>query len=541
MRTWSFPLEVPLEGGGGLPLFLAIARALTDDIRRGRLHPGDALPGSRTLAASLGVHRNTVLAAYRELESEGWLITRPAGGTFVSEALPDSAPRRFTPASRAAMPARTGFALGAPLPDDDFAPPLPKGCLTLAGGQPDVRLLPAGPLARAYRRVLRAHGTSLLNYGDPRGHVRLRRALSAMLSAARGVACDEETLILLRGSQMAVDLVARALLQPGDVVAVEALGYRPAWSALAATGATLAAIPVDDDGLRVDALERLCSQRRVRAVYLTPHHQYPTTVGLAAARRLQLLALARAHGLAVIEDDYDNEFHYDGRPTLPLASADDAGVVVYIGTLSNILAPGLRLGFVAAPRPLIDRLAALRRIVDRQGDQALECAVAELVEDGEVQRHARRMRRIYQTRRDLLAAALTARLGGVVSFALPAGGMALWARVEPPVDVDRWAERAREAGRGLLPGAPLLLRRQAPAVRAPGLRRAQRAGAARGGAPAGLSFVEIFPPAPPPGRAPRAADSGPHRRATPASRPASRAPTARRSPAPPPGRACPTK
>jgi GntR family transcriptional regulator/MocR family aminotransferase len=202
----------------------------------------------------------------------------------------------------------------------------------------------------------------------------------------------------------------------------------------------------------VDALEKLCAVQRVRAVYLTPHHQYPTTVGLGAARRLQLLALARAHGLAVIEDDYDNEFHYEGRPTLPLASADDSGVVIYIGTLSKILAPGLRLGFVAAPRPFIERLATLRMTVDRQGDQAVECAVAEMIEDGEVQRHARRMRRIYQGRRDTLAEALTARLGGILSFALPAGGMALWARVAPAVDVERWSERARAAGVVFFPG-----------------------------------------------------------------------------------------
>jgi GntR family transcriptional regulator/MocR family aminotransferase len=427
-----------------MPLSLSIARSLTDEIRRGRLRPGDAVPGSRTLADSLGVHRNTVLAAYRELESEGWLVTRPAGGTFVSAALPDTQPRRFTPSARSAMPKKTEFEIASQPPRDDLAPQLPKGTLTLAGGQPDVRLLPAAPLARAYRRVLRAHGTSLLNYGDPRGHARLRRSLSQMLSSARGVACDEETLILVRGSQMALDLTARALVKPGDVVAVEALGYRPAWMALSLAGAELSPIPVDANGMQVDALEKLCAQKRVRAVYLTPHHQYPTTVGLAAPRRMQLLSLARAHKFAVIEDDYDNEFHYEGRPTLPLASADTSGVVVYIGTLSKILAPGLRLGFVAAPKPLIDRLADLRMLSDRQGDQTVECAIAEMIEDGEVQRHARRMRRIYQARRDVLAESLKQKLGSLISFELPAGGMALWAALD--LDVDKLAARALEKG-----------------------------------------------------------------------------------------------
>jgi len=447
MRAWNFSLSL----SDGMPRFLAIARALTDDIRRGRLQPGAPLPGSRTLAGSIGVHRNTVLAAYRELEAEGWLVTRPGGGTFVSTALPDVKPRRFSAAARGAMPARPGFDLGLPCERVDLAPPLPKGTLSLAGGQPDVRLLPAALLARAYRRVLGAQGPALLTYGDPRGHVRLRRALSAMLAATRGVACDEDTLIVVRGSQMALDLTARALIVPGDTVAIEELGYRPAWTALELAGARLQPLPVDEEGLRVDALEALCSKQRVRAVYLTPHHQYPTTVGLAAGRRLELLRLARRHRLAIVEDDYDNEFHFEGRPTLPLASADESGVVVYIGTLSKILAPGLRLGFIAAPRLLVDRLATLRMGMDRQGDQAIECAVAELVEDGEVQRHARRMRRIYQARRDALAAAIEQQLSGIVSFARPAGGMALWAAVAPKVDVEAWSAAAFAAGVAFFP------------------------------------------------------------------------------------------
>jgi GntR family transcriptional regulator/MocR family aminotransferase len=270
-----------------------------------------------------------------------------------------------------------------------------------------------------------------------------------MLAAARGVACDEDTLLLARGSQMALDLTARALVRPGDLVAVEALGYRPAWMALSLAGARLEPIPVDERGMQMEALANLCQQERVRAVYLTPHHQYPTTVGLAAPRRLQLLELARTHSFAIIEDDYDNEFHYEGRPTLPLASADTSGVVVYIGTLSKILAPGLRLGFVAAPRPFIDTLANLRMLSDRQGDQTVECAVAEMIEDGEVQRHARRMRRIYQTRRDVLAESLRSKLGARIRFALPAGGMALWAELD--LDADKLAVRALDKGVSFYP------------------------------------------------------------------------------------------
>ncbi|HTN84912.1 MAG TPA: PLP-dependent aminotransferase family protein, partial [Sorangium sp.] len=181
-------------------------------------------------------------------------------------------------------------------------------------------------------------------------------------------------------------------------------------------------------------------------------HQYPTTAVLAPGRRVALLELCRRRRIALIEDDYDHEFHYDGRPVLPLASADTAGVVVYVGTLSKILAPGLRLGFVVAPEPLIERLSLHRTFVDRQGDHAVERAVAELLEDGEVQRHAQRARRAYRARRDLLVEALRARLGGALDFRVPAGGMALWARVDAAIDADAWAERSLERKVAFSPG-----------------------------------------------------------------------------------------
>jgi len=273
-----------------------------------------------------------------------------------------------------------------------------------------------------------------------------------MVSSVRGLAAGPEAVLVTRGSQQAIDLCARALVAPGDVVAVEALGYRPAWEALRLAGARLVPLPVDDAGLRVEALEALAARQRVRMAYVTPHHQYPTTAVLAPGRRLAMLALAKARRIAIVEDDYDHEFHYEGRPVLPLASADEAGVVVYVGTLSKILAPGLRIGFVVGPPPLVERLATIRAFADRQGDRAVERAVAELLEDGDVQRHARRARRIYAARRDALSEALGKHLGGVLAFAPPVGGMALWARVDDAVDVDAWAARALARGVAFYPG-----------------------------------------------------------------------------------------
>jgi GntR family transcriptional regulator/MocR family aminotransferase len=249
---------------------------------------------------------------------------------------------------------------------------------------------------------------------------------------------------------MALDLVARALIAPGDVVVCESLGYRPAWEAFRLAGARLMSVPVDAHGMRVDALAKLVANanegNRVRAVYVTPHHQYPTTVTLSAGRRLELLALARAHRFAIVEDDYDHEFHYAGRPVLPLASADEAGVVIYVGTLSKVLAPGLRLGYVVAPQRLCDVVANIRNTADRQGDPVLEAAIAELLDDGALERHVRRARRVYEARRTHLAGELEKKLGRVMSFVMPAGGTALWATVDDDIDVAAWVERAKAKG-----------------------------------------------------------------------------------------------
>jgi GntR family transcriptional regulator / MocR family aminotransferase len=449
-RGWSFP--VVLEPDGRTPLFAQIARAIAGDIGRGRLRPGDRLPGTRSLAAALSVHRSTVVAAYQELGAQGWTATRPAGATLVAASSPDV---HFRPAGagisepRPGVPRRPGFELRPAAWRYPPRPPaaVPAGTLALWGGVPDLRLLPLALLGRALRRVTRGRGRQLLAYSDDRrGHPRLRAELARMLTATRGLAAAADDVLCTQGSQMAVALLARAVLAPGDVVAVEALGYAPAWSAFQAHGARLAPVAVDHQGLDTDALAALAARTKLRAVYVTPQHHYPTTVVLSPRRRAALLALARAHGLMVIEDDYDHEFHYEGRPVLPLAAADRHGVVVYVGSLAKILAPGLRIGFVVAPAPVLARLADERMFLDRQGVAVVEAAVAELLEDGEVARHARRVRRVYQRRRDALVAALGRHVGSALAFTVPAGGMALWARAAPDIDVVRWQARARAAG-----------------------------------------------------------------------------------------------
>jgi GntR family transcriptional regulator/MocR family aminotransferase len=441
VRTWPIALDLALDRADLTPVSVQIARGLALRMRSGALAPGAPLPGSRALAGALCVHRNTVLAAYGELAAEGWIDTVRARGTFVSRELPARPSRRFAaPASGRAVHA--GFDL-PPAPDPGGPPP-PLETLQLLGGLPDPRLVPVAALAGAYRRALRCR--EHLAYGDERGHPRLRAALARMLGETRGLAVPAGGVLVTRGAQMALTLAARGLLAPGDALAVEALGYRPAWEAFTAAGLRLVPLPVDERGLDVDALVARAGPERIRGVYLTPHHQFPTSVTLSPARRLSLLDLARRLRLVVLEDDYDNEFHYQGRPVQPLASADAAGVVVYVGTLSKVLAPGLRIGFLAGPEDAMARLAAHRKFLDRQGDLALEAAVAELLEEGEAQRHVWRTRRIYAARREALADALRAELDGALSFVQPPGGMAYWCRAAARIDADAWAARALARG-----------------------------------------------------------------------------------------------
>lgn len=439
--TWSFPLPED-----GTPLALRVERAIAAAIRGGQLRAGDRLPSTRGLAEGLGISRNTAVAAYRELRAQGWIVAQPGGRTRVrvdAHPVPDPArPRRTTVAAAPAL----RWDLGA--------------------GEPDLRQIPAEPLARGMRRALRRGGGALLGYRDPRGLPEFLDAIGGWLAATRAVPADRTRLMATRGAQHALDLAARTFVRPGDRVAVEALGYPPAWRVLELAGARLVVLPVDGEGARIDALESALRDGPIAAVYVTPHHQYPTTVSLSAGRRLRLLDLAREHGFPILEDDYDHEFHYEGRPHPPLASADPHESVLYVGTFSKVLAPGLRLGFARGRPDRIERMVELRRVTDRQGDSVLERAVADLVDEGELPRHVRRMREVYRARRGALADALREHLGGALAFDVPSGGIALWGRVAAGIDDEAWVGRAREHGLGLRIGRHF----SATGERVPGLR-----------------------------------------------------------------------
>jgi GntR family transcriptional regulator/MocR family aminotransferase len=451
LRPWV--PKIVLRRDGPAPIWLQIVHALIEEARTARLTPGTAMPGSRELAEALGVSRKTVVQAYEELVAQGWLSSEGTRGTFVSPLLPTAVPgtrgREVPPSGPLEQP---DFPLRRAAPD--LAPYAEQaGWLRFDDGVPDARLLPGEALARAYRRaLLLACSGNRLAYGDPRGSLALRRAVATMLSVDRGIACSPDHVCLVRGTQMGIYVAARLLAAPGDTVAVESLSYPPAREAFRAAGAEVAAVGLDGEGMRLDELERLCRRCRVRAVYVTPHHQFPTTVVLRPQRRLRLLALAEQFGFAILEDDYDHEFHFAHRPLLPLASADRHGKVIYVGSFSKLLTPSLRIGYLAGPAAFIRRAAAELMIIDRQGDPVTEAAVAELIEDGAVRAHARRVHKIYAERQRTFAQCLGEALGDRLAFVVPEGGLALWVRFADGTDMAALAQEAAAARLTFLPG-----------------------------------------------------------------------------------------
>ncbi len=461
VRPWNMLLAQRVDASHGMPLYMQLIHALIQEIQRGRLAPGTFLPSSRELAGALGVNRKTVVLAYEDLIAQGWLEAQGTRGTRVAASLPDVGLERKRTGGNAPAPPEIGT---AEYPFGDAGIPLPSQHweLKLDEGSPDGRLLPPETLVRAYREAIqRAARENRLLYGDPRGAAPLRAAIAAMLRAQRGVMATADNICVTRGSQMGVFLAARILLQPGDTVLVEALTYRPAVDAFRACGAEVLAVGLDRHGVDVDEVERLCRTHRIRAIFLTPHHQFPTTVALQPDRRLRLLELARQYAFAVIEDDYDHEFHFESQPLLPLAGYAPERVI-YVGSLSKLLLPALRIGYGAAPARVVDALAQQVMVLDTMGNTLTEDAAATLIGSGEVRRHVRRVGQVYARRRLAFAAILRDAVGHLADFDLPHGGLAFWLRFRNPRLLERIERRAPELGLWLAPSGAYAMRPDAP-------------------------------------------------------------------------------
>jgi len=450
LRSWD--LNLVLRRDSTLAVYLQIAQQIIDEIKRGRLLPSTIMPGTRELAESLKVNRKTVRLAYDELIAQGWLTTEQRRGTFVSAKLPSFVPRKHESMQVAEIhtPQFTSYARHL-APEDQGAL---RQVIDFNDGIPDTRLIPFELLSRAFRHALvDSSRANRLGYDDPRGMLALRQAIAAMLNMERGLSVSVDNTCIVRGSQMGIFLAARILTRPGDCVVVERLSYPPAREAFRSCGAQVLSVGLDEHGLDVDELESLCKQHRVRAIYVTPHHQFPTTVMMTAERRLKLLMLAEQYDFVIVEDDYDHEFHFHHHPVFPLASDDKTGRVVYVGSLSKVLAPGLRVGYLVASREFIHQCSSEVMLIDRQGNSVTELAVSELMESGEIKRHIRKTLKIYNERRNILVELVREELGQFFSFEPPVGGLALWLRLNEGIDMDALVQKSLLNKVRVLPGS----------------------------------------------------------------------------------------
>lgn len=425
LRPWK--IEIYIDYNATKAVYLQIAAALITAIQLGRLKSGEALPGSRTLAQRLNVNRNTVVEALQVLLNEEWIISKERKGTFVAENLPTQQQQKHADHTKSAEKYVNNIAR-----------------INFDDGYPDSKIAPVAELAMAYRQIFNRNARwQMMGYGSEFGDPAFIDALVQMLNHQRGMKINKESLCISRGSQMAMYLVSQCLFKTGDYIMVEDPGYKPAWKVFEHAGATLLPVSVDGEGLIISqVIKYLQNNNRIKAVYITPHHQYPTTVTLSLQRRTELVRLANEYNFTIIEDDYDNEFHYGYRPLLPLSSLTELNNYVYIGTMSKVVAPALRIGYlVSSDSTLVQKVGALRKIIDVQGDGIMEKAVLQLISDGTLKRHIKKATNHYKNKRDRMAALLRKHLSGKVTYNIPDGGLAFW--LIPNKEVN-WEEIAQK-------------------------------------------------------------------------------------------------
>jgi GntR family transcriptional regulator/MocR family aminotransferase len=429
------------------PVYLQLSDAILLLIKQGKIKSGQKLPPSRSMATLLGVNRITVSKAIDELQMQGWLESFVGRGTFVSAHIPESDPKKLASQGVHQPQQIAGFAINMPehLQNTVF---VPHAALHLDDGYPDPKLAPLKELYRAYRNQLTRGGLyyKFGSYGSPAGPELYTNAISRYLNESRGLKTSAKNILSVRGTLMGINLVCNALIQPGDIIVSGVPGWKRAEHNFIHAKANHIGIPVDKHGLVVEELKKICKRRKVRMVYVTPHHHYPTTVSLRIDRRLELLQLANQYGFFIFEDDYDFDFHYNYRPLLPLASADESGMVIYCGSFSKCFSPAFRMGYLAAPENIITHLANTRVLLDRQGDHILDNAMAELLNDGTVYRFIRKALTIYGKRRDHFCNLLKDELNGITDFSVPEGGMTVWARFDASIHLEELARQAYKKG-----------------------------------------------------------------------------------------------
>ena len=419
--------SLQLDRGSGVSLHRQLYEELRAAVLAGRLSPGARLPSTRTLADELGISRNTAASAFDQLLAEGYLEGKVGSGTYVAKCLPEellhvrTKPRRSVPdPAPAARLSRRGKVLATtPVcgsPDTGVSQ-------AFRPGVPALDAFPFDLWARIAARIMRRPAAGLFSYGEAGGYGPLRQAIAEYLRAARGVNCSTHQVIVTAGSQQAISLAASLLLDPGDEAWVEDPGYMGARGAMLAAGIRPVPVPVDAEGLSLAEGELRAPDARM--VYCSPSHQYPLGVTMSLGRRMALLDWARRKSSWIVEDDYDSEFRYRGRPLAALQGLDTAGRVVYTGTFSKVLFPALRLGYMVVPESLVDAFISARGLSDRHSPSIEQAIVAEFLTEGHFARHVRRMRALYEERQDTLVTVVHRELAGAIEVTSHEAGMHL--------------------------------------------------------------------------------------------------------------------
>lgn len=431
------------------PIFLQIANNVVNIIREGQIKPGTMLPGTRELAKLLNIHRKTVIAAYDELYAQSWIEVIPRKGAMIAQNLPDLKPQRWNEPRSGSY----GEFLAAPFYQMEThtpivsVPGLRSPEFIIDGGYPDSRLAPLDLLNREYRsRSKLASARKWLPGSLGGGSPLLREALVAYLLESRGLNIEAQHTMTTHGAQMSIYIAASLLLQAGDAVIVGDPSYFMANMVFEKLGARLVKVPVDAWGMDMDAVEQACKKQQINVLYVIPHHHHPTTVTLSPQRRMRLLELSRKYNFAIIEDDYDYEFHYNSAPYLPLASSQHEGRVIYIGSFSKSIASSIRIGFMVAPADFIRQAIQMRMIIDLRADHVLEDALAALIQNGDIGRYLKKANKAYFDRLNNLCTLLDQELKGIVSFERPSGGMAIWANFNEAYPLAKVADAAISKG-----------------------------------------------------------------------------------------------
>lgn len=440
---------IVLDRSSSVPLHRQLYEAIREAVLQGSLKKGIRLPSTRYLATELRISRNTVVIAFEQLLAEGYLQSRTGAGTFVTQTLPEDV---LQVAQRPVAGRRAISTRGSEIRKLAQFTPAPPPALRYAPfrfGLPALDHLPLELWGRLLTRHCRRASPEVGTHGDPAGYPRLRQAIASYVGVARAVRCTADQVIIVNGSQQAIDLAARVLADPGDHAVIEDPCYPGARFAIEAAGLKLMPIAVEDDGLCVRQLSKI--RRTIKLMYVTPSHQFPLGVVLSLSKRLHLLDWVRRTDTWVLEDDFDSEYRYESRPIPALQGLDQNGRVIYIGTFSKVLFPSLRIGYVIVPPDLVDAFVAARWLSDRSSPHIEQAALADFIEEGHLASHIRRMRTLYMERRSALMATIRREFGDVLECRDADAGMHTVAWLPRGVLDTTIADEAASAGINTLP------------------------------------------------------------------------------------------